>query len=999
MKISDSPPQKRRRCAETAGLIPAQPVTDPTTNPDTQALSSYQIAGEPILDGSKPGSSSNFDPKVFTAFTGEELSPDILKRLEDVSGGDMERAINMYFDGSWKTATAPRSLLTLGPSRKRKESSKSVESLSVANLLQVEPVHENGDLISMPEKRYIGAFGVAGWATKSGTDTFAAKETDDEKALRLRQVALVRLFQEIDLEPSATNATTTKHKRAGILQAAEMAEQYEAAGPEAASSAGKEVSEGEKEEGKELEQDQLDQLYRKAQSFDFDYPETEPADTFAMDLRRYQKQALHWFLNKEKNISERDDESMHPLWEEYIWPIKDESDAKLPRVIGKDKFYVNPYSGELSLEFPRQEQNCLGGILADEMGLGKTIEMLSLIHSHKSDLANSLQFSSKKKKLPSFRKVSSEVEPAPCTTLVIAPMSLLSQWQSEAEAASKPGTLETLIYYGSEKKVSLKNICSAENAATAPNLIITSYGTVLSEYTQISKTGGNRGLHGGLFSVKFFRIILDEGHHIKNRSSKTARACYELSAEHRWVLTGTPIVNRLEDLFSLVRFLRVEPWSNFSFWKTFITVPFEAKDFLRALDVVQTVLEPLVLRRTKEMRTPDGMPLVPLPPKKIIIEKIVLSRAEREVYDHLRNRAKQSLAHNLEAGTLMKSYTSILAQILRLRQSCCHPTLIRKKEIVEDELVAEAAYDAAKGFSDDMDLNELIDRFSDQQNEENSNIYGVEILKQIRDEVEHECPVCFSAPMDDMTVTGCYHAACKECWMNVIERGREKEEVPKCVICREAINERDLFEVIRHQPNKTMDSSTEDMSPLEITLRRVNSRSSAKIEALIKKLKQLRKEEPNTKSTVFSQFTSFIDLIEPALKRERITFFRFDGSMQQQQRTIAIDNFRAYEGAAVLIISLRAGGVGLNLTEAKRVFMMDPWWSFAVEAQAIDRVHRMGQTQEVIVHRFIVEGSVEERMVNKIQAKKKFIASSLGMMNDDEKRQARIDDIKDLLND
>lgn len=563
----------------------------------------------------------------------------------------------------------------------------------------MEPVHQNGDLTSMPEKRYIGAFGVAGWATKSGTgmishgesirierqrqasqtasarkattrkakgkketesegpvapgrnppmrqrktqdivvrftnskgeevgrlpqdtaafvstlidqhicsfeglcvyapdrirtndtiniqlrcfmlrrgfeqrniqpidtnraaDIFATKETDDEKALRLRQVALVRLFQEIDLEPSATNATTTKHKRAGILQAAEMAEQYEAAGLEAASSAGKEISEGEKEEGKELEQDQLDQLYRlwpfeytamcklwltsiisigKAQSFDFDYPETEPADTFSIDLRRYQKQALHWFLNKEKNISERDDESMHPLWEEYIWPIKDENDTKLPRVIGKDKFYVNPYSGELSLEFPRQEQNCLGGILADgmlvlflffllflllfersiltpklEMGLGKTIEMLSLIHSHKSDLANSLQFSSKKK-LPSFQKVSSEVEPAPCTTLVIAPMSLLSQWQSEAEAASKPGTLETLVYYGSEKKVSLKNICSVENAATAPNLIITSYGTVLSEYTQISKTGGNRGLHGGLFSVKFFRIILDEGHHIKNR--------------------------------------------------------------------------------------------------------------------------------------------------------------------------------------------------------------------------------------------------------------------------------------------------------------------------------------------------------------------------------------------------------------------------------------------------------------------------------------------------
>jgi DNA repair protein RAD5 len=110
----------------------------------------------------------------------------------------------------------------------------------------------------------------------------------------------------------------------------------------------------------------------KAQSFDFDAPEAEPADTFAMDLRPYQKQALHWLLNKEKNQSDREDVSMHPLWEEYLWPTKDQDDQELPRVEGLDKFYVNPYMGELSIEFPRQEQNCLGGILADEMGLGKT---------------------------------------------------------------------------------------------------------------------------------------------------------------------------------------------------------------------------------------------------------------------------------------------------------------------------------------------------------------------------------------------------------------------------------------------------------------------------------------------------------------------------------------------------------------------------------------------------------------------------------------------------
>src|SRR6266498_4887758 len=210
--------------------------------------------------------------------------------------------------------------------------------------------------------------------------------------------------------------------------------------------------------------------------------------------------------------------------------------------------------------------------------------------------------------------------------------------------------MRTMVYYGGDKIANLQELCSARNEQP-PHLIITSYGIVLSEYNQIAANGGNRGAHGGLFSVEFFRIILDEAHHIKNRQAKTSKACYELSAVHRWVLTGTPIVNRLEDLFSLVRFLKVEPWSNFSFWKTFITVPFESKDFIRALDVVQTVLEPLVLRRTKDMKTPDGEALVPLPPRTITIEEVELSKPEREVYDHIYTRAKRTFAANVEAGT------------------------------------------------------------------------------------------------------------------------------------------------------------------------------------------------------------------------------------------------------------------------------------------------------------------------------------------------------------
>ena len=91
-------------------------------------------------------------------------------------------------------------------------------------------------------------------------------------------------------------------------------------------------------------------------------------------------------------------------------------------------------------------------------------------------------------------------------------------------------------------------------------------------------------------------------------------------------------MNKLEDLFSLVHFLGVEPWSLYSYWRTFITVPFESKDYLRALDVVQTILEPLVLRRTKDMKDSEGEPIVSLPEKVIKKEYLEMSNAEREVH-------------------------------------------------------------------------------------------------------------------------------------------------------------------------------------------------------------------------------------------------------------------------------------------------------------------------------------------------------------------------------
>jgi DNA repair protein RAD5 len=596
------------------------------------------------------------------------------------------------------------------------------------------------------------------------------------------------------------------------------------------------------------------------------------------------------------------------------------------------------------------------------------------------------------------------------------------------------------------------------NGANAPNVIVTSYGVVLSEFRRFTTLLQYPHNYSGLFSIEFFRIILDEAHLIKNRRSKSARACYELKATHRWVLTGTPIVNRLEDLFSLVRFLKVEPWSNFSFWRTFITVPFESKDYIRALNVVQTVLEPLVLRRTKTMKTPEGEALVPLPPRTVTIEEVELPEQEREIYDLIYHRAKRTFNDNVEAGTLLKSYSTIFAQILRLRQTCCHPVLTRNKTIVAEEEDAAATADFLGEMQDDMDLQELIDRFTKETDsvdvdkpQDSMARFTTHALRQIQSDSSGECPICSEEPLIEPAVTGCWHSACKKCLESYIRVQTDKNEVPRCFSCRAPVTRQDIFEVIRHQsPNSTpydvvdIPNSTPLTSPQpmpKISLRRIyplspSAHTSAKIHALIKHLLKL---PPNTKSVVFSQFTSFLDLIGPQLVKAGMTHLRLDGSMPQKQRAEVLKQFTRteiyeeelnseddIEAAAatsatpgsssnnnrttsnqnkrppptpnILLISLRAGGVGLNLTAANHVFMMDPWWSFAVEAQAIDRVHRMGQLREVSVTRFIVKDSIEGRML-RVQERKMNIAGSLGLRvggdgTEDERKKDRIEELK-----
>ena len=158
-------------------------------------------------------------------------------------------------------------------------------------------------------------------------------------------------------------------------------------------------------------------------------------------------------------------------------------------------------------------------------------------------------------------------------------------------------------------------------------------------------------------------------------------------------------------------------------------------------------------------------------------------------------------------------------------------------------------------------------------------------------------------------------------------------------------------------------------------------RSSTKIEALVEELYKLRSDRHTIKSIVFSQFTSMLDLIQWRLKRAGFNTVKLLGSMSPQQRDNTIKHFMENTEVEVFLVSLKAGGVALNLCEASQVFLMDPWWNPSVEWQSMDRVHRIGQKRPIRITRFCIEDSIELKIIELQEKKANMIHATIN--NDD----------------
>ncbi|KAJ5398775.1 hypothetical protein N7465_009264 [Penicillium sp. CMV-2018d] len=525
-----------------------------------------------------------------------------------------------------------------------------------------------------------------------------------------------------------------------------------------------------------------------------------------------------------------------------------------------------------------------GGILADDMGLGKTIQIISLI------LANAKPLTAGSSK----------------TTLIIAPVGVMSNWRNQIQDhAHRETAPSVLIYHGSGKK-------EAANLAKY-DVVITSYGALALDFNP----NANKPPVKGIFSLHWRRVVLDEGHTIRNPSSKASLAACGLRADSRWTLTGTPIINTLKDLYAQIRFLKFSGGlEDLRIFNSALIRPLTAGEPEARL-LLEALMGTICLRRRKDM----GFINLKLPEMTSRIIRIKFNAHEQEKYSAFQTEAQGALLDFKDKDGKTK-YSHLLEVLLRLRQVCNHWALCKNRV---DKLMSM------------LEEHKVVPLTPE-------NVRALQEMLQLQIESQEMCAICLDN-LEQPVITACAHSYCRGCIEQVIERQH------KCPLCRADINE-----------TNTLVSPAVELGEDTDTVEADPDSPSSKIETLVKIL-TAQGQAPGTKTVVFSQWTSFLDLIEPQLEQRGIKFARVDGKMQSVKRDNSINSFSNDPECTVLLASLSVCSVGLNLVAANQVILCDSWWAPAIEDQAVDRVYRLGQKRETTVWRLVMEDSIEERVL------------------------------------
>ena len=420
-----------------------------------------------------------------------------------------------------------------------------------------------------------------------------------------------------------------------------------------------------------------------------------------------------------------------------------------------------------------------GGILADDMGLGKTLQVIAVL-------------------------LAAKLEGKTGTSLVVAPAALVFNWGEELARFAPQLKVSLIAGSQSERQAKLQTY-------TDFDVLVTSYDLLKRDIDQYEEK-------------EFLYQIIDEAQYIKNHTTAAAKSVKVIHSQTRYALTGTPIENRLSELWSIFDYLMPGFLYGYDIFKKEFETPIVKNGDDSAMTRLQKMVSPFILRRLKEDVLKD------LPEKLEEVRYVKFEDAQQKLYDAQVVHMKEKIAQQDE-GEFNKNKLWILAELTKLRQICCSPSL---------------CFENYRGESAKAD-------------------------------------------------------SCMQLIQSAIDGGH--------------------------------------------------------------------------RMLLFSQFTSMLALLQAALEKEGIPYYIITGETSKQKRQELVKQFNS-DTTPVFLISLKAGGVGLNLTGADVVIHYDPWWNQAVQNQATDRAHRIGQTKKVTVYKLIARNTIEEK-IQKLQEAKQDLAEQI----------------------
>lgn len=700
-------------------------------------------------------------------------------------------------------------------------------------------------------------------------------------------------------------------------------------------------------------------------------PEMETPSLVTTPLLRHQKQALWFMTEKEKprKFGPNDEDN------NSLWRIKYQQNGR--------KYFYEIITGVAIYEEPDQ---VLGGLLADMMGLGKTLSILSLIAE---SMPASLEW--EKKSPPNNLKASTKITRNAKTTLLVSPLSAVNNWTEQIKEHMKENSLSYNVFHGSSRTTDADELAKYD-------IVITTYSTILSE---VSGKGAKRGV-SPLMKLNLFRIVLDEAHTIREQNTAQSQAIFQLQAERRWSVTGTPIQNRLDDLGAVTRFLKIYPYDDKSRFAMHILSPFKNGD-TSVLATLRVLVDSFTLRRVKDR--------INLPPRQDKVITLEFSDEERSVYDFFKRESNVMI--NVIAGERKRKmagqmYHHVLKAMMQLRRICAHG-----KELLDPD-----ERERMKGSSAD-DAIDLEDGDSNRAALTEKKTY--EMYALMKESSAEQCVKCGGGFEEKRTESGtvdktatiavmlpCCDVLCVDCFkplQETLDQVVEAKNPFKCIFCDATVPASYSRITPAGYENYQQSLVSDRVRPKKAKADGLYEKPHSKTKALIQHLREsaetskLGPDEQPIKSVVFSSWTSHLDLIEIALIDSGMSgFSRLDGTMTLKARNKALDTFRDDPSVTVLLVTLGAGGVGLNLTAGSKVFIMEPQYNPAAVAQAVDRIHRLGQTREVTTIQFIMKDSIEEKIAELAKKKQQLADLSMnrGKVDKREVQESRMKEYRSL---